>query len=98
MTSRANAGDLQPTLWARVVRETLAAAGRSGLDANLLRSTLGLQHAELADPDARLPLPCLYALLEPFVEHTGDELAPPRIVQGGSCIHAAATSTSRHYG
>ncbi|HSB25476.1 MAG TPA: hypothetical protein VLE94_20430 [Burkholderiaceae bacterium] len=27
MTSRANARDIQPTLWARVVRETLAAAG-----------------------------------------------------------------------
>ncbi len=80
MTSRANAGDAQPTLWARVVRETLAAAGRSGLDANVLRSALGLHLAELADPDARLPLPCLYALLELCVEHMGDELAPLRIV------------------
>ncbi|HVO05815.1 MAG TPA: AraC family transcriptional regulator ligand-binding domain-containing protein [Burkholderiaceae bacterium] len=97
MTLRANAGDIQPTLWARVVHETLAAAGRSGLDANALRSTLGLQAAELADPDARLPLPCLYALLERFVEHTGDELAPLRIAQEGSCIHAAATSTGRRY-
>jgi AraC-like DNA-binding protein len=84
MTLRANAGDIQPTLWARVVRETLAAAGRSGLDANALRSTLGLQAAELADPDARLPLPCLYALLELFVAHTGDELAPLRIVSNVS--------------
>ena len=84
MTSRANSSDAQPTLWARVVRETLAAAGRSGLDARLLRSTLGLQHAELADPDARLPLSCLYALLELCVEHTSDELAPLRIVSSVS--------------
>lgn len=84
MTSRANAADAQPTLWARVVRETLAAAGRSGLDADSLRRTLGLQQAELADPDARLPLPCIYALLELCMEQAGDELAALRIVSSVS--------------
>ena len=80
MTSRANLSDAHPTLWARVVREALMAAGRSGLDTDALRGRLGLHDAELADADARLPLACMSNLLELCAEQTGEEAAPLRIM------------------
>ncbi|HEV8443301.1 MAG TPA: AraC family transcriptional regulator ligand-binding domain-containing protein [Steroidobacteraceae bacterium] len=80
MTSRANPADTAPTLWARMLRETLAAAARCGLDADALRGTLGLAEAELEDADARLPLDCMYRLFELCIEHTRGEAAPLRVM------------------
>lgn len=70
-----------PTAWGRTLAALLSGAGAIGIDPVALGRTLDVDARSLSDPDARVPLASLYALLEQVVAHTGDELAPLRLAQ-----------------
>lgn len=64
-----------PTAWARIVSLFARRAERIGVPRTPLLARVGLTERDLADPDGRIALETLYALLEAIVEHIGDPLA-----------------------
>jgi AraC-like DNA-binding protein len=85
MTERAIDADparhSHPTVWSRLLRDMVVRAPSVGLDPARLRRSIGIDAEVLDDPDARVPLESLYALLEQCVEQTGDPAAPLRMVR-----------------
>jgi len=61
-----------PTAWARVASVFLAYGVGRGLRAEALLEAAGLDAAGLGDPDGRVPLVSIYALLEAIERETGD--------------------------
>lgn len=70
-----------PTAWGRTLAALLAGAASIGIDPAALGRALDVDARSLHDPDARVPLETIYALLERVVADTGDELAPLRLAQ-----------------
>lgn len=67
-----------PTAWTRVAAQVVHQAERAGIARAELIRRAGLADGDLADPDSRLPLTSIYALLEEMVELARDPLVHMR--------------------
>ncbi|HVU04321.1 MAG TPA: AraC family transcriptional regulator [Polyangiaceae bacterium] len=61
-----------PTAWARIAHLFLDFGARRGVRRADLLDATGLGEAALGDPDGRIPLACLYDLVEAIGQATGD--------------------------
>lgn len=70
-----------PTVWTRAARQFVLRAEDAGIDRAALLTCAGLRPADLVDPDARVPLAGLYALLEGMEQLSGDPFVHMRVTR-----------------
>jgi AraC-like DNA-binding protein len=73
---------VRPTVWVRPIAAFVARARVLDIDRGALLRAIHLEECDLADPDARLPLECLYDLVEACAALSGDRFAPLRLATG----------------
>lgn len=71
----------RPTAWTRVAAELVRRAESAGVRRGELLARAGLTEADVAQPETRIPLESVYALVESMEELSGDPLLHMRVTR-----------------